>query len=309
MISNLSNQLREQGALDKMNDVLAEIPRVREDLGFPPLVTPTSQIVGTQALFNVLTGARYKNITNEVKLYLQGKYGRAPGPVNSLVRQQAIGNEPVIDCRPADLLRAEMDDLRTQVGAIAKSEEDILSYAMFPEIGRKFLEEREAGTLRPEPLETLARSDIQPTVSEAPVDFRITFHGEIYHIKLTGTGHKTKAQRPFYVVLDGMPEEVLVEAIEEISPDSANAARAPAAALGGRPKATKPGHVTTAMPGTLIDVLVQVGQEVAAGDPVLVIEAMKMETEVHAPIAGKVAAINVAKGDTVVPDDALIEIE
>jgi len=307
MISNLSNQLREQGALERMNDVLAEIPRVREDLGFPPLVTPTSQIVGTQALLNVLTGERYKNITNEVKLYLQGKYGRAPGTVNDTVRQKAIGNEPVIECRPADLLRSEMNDLRIQIEGIAQSEEDVLSYAMFPEIGRKFLEERNAGTLKPEALETPPDANLCPAISEAPVEFKISFHGETYHIKVTGTGHKTKAQRPFYVVLDGMPEEVLVESIEEIIPN-ANAARVATPKGSGRPKATKPGHVTTAMPGTIIDVVVHIDQEVMPGDPVLVIEAMKMETEIQAPIAGKVIAIHVVKGDTVVPDDALLEI-
>ena len=309
MISNLSNQLREQGALDRINEVLAEIPRVRQDLGFPPLVTPTSQIVGAQALFNVLTDTRYKSITNEVKLYLQGKYGRAPGPVNPAVRQQAIGNEPVIECRPADLLSAEMENLRDQIGSVAQSEEDILSYAMFPEVGRKFLEERNAGTLKPEPLDPPTGATLPPPQppSEAPVDFRVTFHGETYHIKVTGTGHKAKSQRPFYVTLDGMPEEVLVEAIEEIAPAGGSIARATTQA-GGRPKATKPGHVTTSMPGTLIDVLVEVGQEVKAGVPVLVAEAMKMETEIHAHIGGKIIAIHVAKGDTIVPDDALIEI-
>src|SRR3569623_182104 len=105
MISNLANQLREQGARERMNEVLEEVPRVREDLGYPPLVTPTSQIVGTQAVLNVITGSRYKSITNEVKFYLQGRYGRPPGPVNHIVRQQAIGNEDVIDVRPADLLK------------------------------------------------------------------------------------------------------------------------------------------------------------------------------------------------------------
>ena len=134
MISNLANQLKEQGALNRMNAVLDEIPRVREDLGFPPLVTPSSQIVGTQAVLNVLTGERYKTITNEVKLCLQGRYGKAPGPVNDAVRQQAIGNEEVIECRPADLLENEMDDLRRQIGELAETEEDVLTYAMFPEI-------------------------------------------------------------------------------------------------------------------------------------------------------------------------------
>ncbi|MBP7657959.1 MAG: sodium-extruding oxaloacetate decarboxylase subunit alpha, partial [Pseudoxanthomonas sp.] len=152
MMSNLANQLKEQGALGRINEVFAEIPKVREDLGFPPLVTPTSQIVGTQAVFNVLAGERYKTITNEVKLYLQGRYGRAPGKVDEQLRKRAIGNEEVIDVRPADLLKPEMAKLREEIGALAKSEEDVLTYAMFPDIGRKFLEERAAGTLKPEAL-------------------------------------------------------------------------------------------------------------------------------------------------------------
>ena len=149
MISNLANQLREQSALDRMNDVLTEVPRVREDLGYPPLVTPTSQIVGTQAVLNVLTGSRYKSITNEVKYYLQGRYGRPPGSVNHIVRQQAIGNEDAIDCRPADLLKDEMHELRGEIGELAASEEDVLSFAMFPDIARAFLEQRKSGTLVP----------------------------------------------------------------------------------------------------------------------------------------------------------------
>ena len=144
MISNLSNQLKEQGALNRMNEVLAEIPRVREDLGYPPLVTPTSQIVGTQAVLNVLMGKRYQSIANEVKIYLQGRYGKVPGKVNEAVRQLAIGNEEVIACRPADKLKPEMSRLRDEIGALARSEEDVLTYAMFPEIGRRFLEERAA---------------------------------------------------------------------------------------------------------------------------------------------------------------------
>src|SRR3989344_181368 len=135
-----------------MNEVLAEIPRVREDLGFPPLVTPTSQIVGTQAVLNVLTGKRYKSITNEVKLYLQGRYGKAPGKINETVRKLAIGDDEVISCRPADRIKPEMHRLREEIGSVAKSEEDGLTHAMFPEIGRKFLEERAAGTLKAEEL-------------------------------------------------------------------------------------------------------------------------------------------------------------
>src|SRR5690606_23975016 len=152
MMSNLANQLKEQGALGRIDEVFAEIPRVREDLGFPPLVTPTSQIVGTQAVFNVLAGERYKTITNEAKLYLQGRYGQAQGTINAKLQRQAIGGEEIVEVRPADLITPELARLRKEIGELAKSEEDVLTYAMFPDIGRKFLEEREAGTLTPEVL-------------------------------------------------------------------------------------------------------------------------------------------------------------
>jgi pyruvate carboxylase subunit B len=311
MISNLSHQLKEQGALSRMHEVLAEIPRVREDLGFPPLVTPTSQIVGTQAVLNVLTGKRYKSITNEVKLYLQGRYGQAPGSVNETVRKLAIGDDEVITCRPADRIQPEMDRLRHEIGAVAKSEEDVLTYAMFPEIGRKFLEERAAGTLRPEELLPLPGTQVAATASSlAPTDFNVTVHGETYHIKITGAGHHSAERRPFYVSLDGVPEEILVETLSEMVPtesgvlDSKRVTKA-----SRRPKASKEGHVTSSMPGTIVDVVVKVGAKVKAGDAVLVIEAMKMENEVPAPIAGTVKAVNVVKGDSVNPDEALVEIE
>ncbi len=305
MISNLANQLREQSALDRMNDVLTEVPRVREDLGYPPLVTPTSQIVGTQAVLNVLTGSRYKSITNEVKYYLQGRYGRPPGSVNHIVRQQAIGNEDAIDCRPADLLKDEMHELRGEIGELAASEEDVLSFAMFPDIARAFLEQRKSGTLVPEPLEEPAAAPAAET-GAVPVEFNVTLHGETYHIKVTGSGHKNQNRRPFYVSVDGSPEEIMVETLEELA--AGENGRETTVKGSRRPKAQAPGHVTTSMPGTIVDVLVKVGDEVKEGDPLLVTEAMKMETEVHAPIAGKVTAVNVVKGDTVNPDEALIEI-
>lgn len=314
MISNLANQLKEQGALDRMDEVLLEIPRVRADLGYPPLVTPTSQIVGTQAVFNVLTGKRYKNITNEVKLYLQGRYGNPPGKVNEQVRRQAIGNQQVISYRPADDIKPEMDRLRAEVGALAKSEEDVLTYAMFPEVGRLFLEERAAGTLTPEELLPPEEAQSAPCYL-APTDFNVTMHGETYNIKIRGAGHKNEERRPFYVYVDGMPEEIMVETME-IVPTEGMAEARPAAIDRGdavpkdsrRPKARKAGDVTSAMPGTVVDVLVTVGQVLKAGDPVLVIEAMKMENEVPAPVKGTVKAVHVKKGDSVNPDEALVEI-
>ena len=311
MISNLSHQLKEQGALQRMHEVMAEIPRVREDLGFPPLVTPTSQIVGTQAVLNVLTGKRYKSITNEVKLYLQGRYGQAPGPVNDVVRKMAIGDDEIITCRPADRLKPELDRLREDIGALARSEEDVLTYAMFPEIGRKFLEERAAGTLKPEELlPARGASASAPASALAPSDFNVTVHGETYHIKITGAGHHSAERRPFYVSLDGVPEEILVETLGEMVPtESGVVDNKRTAKTSRRPKASKEGHVTSSMPGTIVDVVVKAGARVKAGDPVLVIEAMKMENEVPAPIAGVIKAINVAKGDSVNPDEALVEIE
>ena len=310
MISNLSNQLKEQGALNRMNEVLAEIPRVREDLGFPPLVTPTSQIVGTQAVLNVLTGKRYKSITNEVKLYLQGRYGKTPGKINDTVRNMAIGNDEVITCRPADKLKPEMHRLRDEIGELAKSEEDVLTYAMFPEIGRKFLEERAAGTLKPEELKPPKSAEAAGLPAYAPTDFNVTMHGETYHIRVTGAGHKTEEQRPFFVSVDGVPEQILIETLTETVPTEAGMVDMRRASKGSkRPKASREGHVTSSMPGTIVDILVKAGAKVKAGDPVLVIEAMKMENEVPAPVAGTVKAVNVAKGDSVNPDEALVEIE
>lgn len=310
MISNLSHQLKEQGALDKMSEVLAEIPRVRKDLGYPPLVTPTSQIVGTQAVLNVMTGERYKSITNEVKIYLQGRYGKALGKINTSVRNKAIGDEEVITCRPADKLEPEMDRLRKEVGKLARSEEDVLTYAMFPDVGRAFMEERANGTLQPEELMPPADSNTGTALSMAPTDFNVTLHGETYHIMVTGAGHRSDDERPFYLTVDGVPEEILLESLQETSVTQSGMVDASRESKGSkRPKATKEGHVTSSMPGTIVEVMVSEGDKVTAGDSVLVIEAMKMENEVPAPVSGTVKSINVSKGDTVNPDEALMEIE
>ncbi|HEY3699935.1 MAG TPA: sodium-extruding oxaloacetate decarboxylase subunit alpha [Spongiibacteraceae bacterium] len=300
MMSNLANQLKEQGALDRIDEVFAEIPRVRADLGYLPLVTPTSQIAGTQAVMNVLAGERYKTITNEVKRYLQGHYGAAPAPVNEELRRRAIGNEEVIDVRPADLIPNELHKLREQIGTLAKSEEDVLTFAMFPDIGRKFLEERAAGTLKPESLMPFERrKNTEIATGTTATEFVIDVHGESYQVAITGVGIKGTGKRHFYLTLDGAPEEVVFESLNEYKAESKT----------GRKQATKEGHVTTSMPGNIVAVLVNEGDAVKAGQPVLVTEAMKMEAEVQAPIAGKVTGIFVAKGDRVTPGEVLIEIE
>ena len=300
MMSNLANQLKEQGALERINEVFAEIPRVREDLGFPPLVTPTSQIVGSQAVFNVLAGERYKTITNEVKLYLQGGYGKAPGQINEKLRKQAIGNEEVIDVRPADLISPEMDKLRGEIGALAQSEEDVLTFAMFPDIGRKFLQERADGTLKPEALlpEPVA-GGLAASSEGAPTEFVVDVHGESYRIDITGVGVKSDGKRHFYLSVDGMPEEVVFEPLNSFVGGTSSKRKA----------ASAPGDVSTTMPGNIVDVLVKEGDTVKAGQAVLITEAMKMETEVQAPIAGTVKTVLVAKGDRVNPGEVLIEIE
>ncbi len=313
MISNLSNQLKEQGALERMDEVLAEIPRVREDLGFPPLVTPTSQIVGTQAVLNVMTGTRYASVTTEVKNYLMGHYGKSPAAVNQTVKSLAVGEAEVIQCRPADLLEDEMDKLRQDAEGLCKTEEDVLTYAMFPEMAKTFLQERNAGTLKPEPLHekhTPASADAR----YAPNEFNVTLHGETFHIRLTGSGHPGEDQRPYYVSVDGIAEEVLVETLSEIEVAEGNSGAAKkkvttSSSGSKRPRPTHEGCVTTAMPGTIVDVKVSVGGKVSAGDPVLVIEAMKMENEIQAPKSGTVVAIHVKKGDSVTPDETLLEIQ
>jgi len=308
LISNLSNQLKEQGALDRMNEVLKEIPLVREDLGFPPLVTPTSQIVGTQAVFNVLSGQRYKNISNEIKLYFQGKYGRAPGQVNAKIQQMAIGNEAVIERRPADLLKPELERFKKEIGELAKSEEDVLTYALFPDLSKDYLQQRQDGTLSPEALQPL--SNDENSRSSAPSEFNIKLHGEKYHIKVTGSGHPQNNRRPFYVTVDGVPEELMLETLDEVLLDSADQDNKLNLSSNNsqRIKATEPGHVTTAMPGIIVDVLVSEGDKVEAGTALIITQAMKMETEIDAPVAGTIKAVHVSNGDTVNPDECLIEI-
>lgn len=148
MLSNLLNQLKQAKKEDKYYEVLAEVPRVRKDFGYPPLVTPTSQIVGTQAVMNVLAGERYKMVPKESKGMLKGEYGQLPAPINEEVRKKCIGDEEVITCRPADLIAPELEKYRAEAGDLAKCEEDVLSYALFPQVAKKFLEKRNGGGVR-----------------------------------------------------------------------------------------------------------------------------------------------------------------
>ncbi|MDQ6999654.1 MAG: sodium-extruding oxaloacetate decarboxylase subunit alpha [Mariprofundus sp.] len=312
MISNLANQLREQDALDKMDQVLEEIPRVRKDFGYPPLVTPTSQIVGTQSVLNVISGKKYKVITNETKGYLKGMYGKALGEINPIVRELALGDEEPINVRPADLIPDELDALTREIGDKAKSVEDVLSYAMFPAIALEFFSERESGEFNVEPLEAPVETEAAhiATPGLAPTEFNITIHGEQYHIKIDGSGHKSEEIRPFFVKVDNVLEEVFVETLTEVVPTADGNIDAKRASKGSkRPKATKDSDVTTPMPGRVVSVNVAVGDRIEAGQTVLTVEAMKMENPVHAPESGTVKAVYVEEGDTVNPDECLIEVE
>ncbi|MBL7479628.1 sodium-extruding oxaloacetate decarboxylase subunit alpha [Legionella bononiensis] len=294
MISNLYSQLKEQNALDKMDAVHLEIPKVRKDLGYPPLVTPTSQVVGTQAVINVLTGERYKTITNEVKLYCQGKYGMAPGKISSTLCKKAIGNTDVIDVRPADLLPHELAQLRKEINELALSDEDVLIYAMFPEIGRQFLEQRKNDKLVPELLLPESGSTDKKALSE----FDIAFHGESYHVKVAGFGTAEQGQQSCFLWVDGVPEEVVVQRAE--FEDKANPSVK--TRLG-------PGDITVAIPGTIIAVHVRAGDQVKRGQPVLVLEAMKMETEIQATRDGVILEVLCQKGDKVTPNQVLIRMK
>ena len=314
MISNLSSQLKEQSALHRMDEVLDEIPKVRKDLGYPPLVTPTSQIVGTQAALNVMTGERYKSITTEVKNYFLGQYGKAPGKINRDIEKKAIGDQKPITNRPADNLKPEVSNLKVKSESFAKNEEDMLTYAMFPDIATIFLQERNAGTLTPE--EMLDKEEAMKQGDHfAPSEFNITLHGETYHIKLTGSGSAGEAERPFYVSVDGISEEVLVETLDEvlITPNTQSStgdkSNEKSKDASKRPKPSHGGCLTTAMPGTIVDIKVNIGDKVSAGDSLVVIEAMKMENEIQAPDGGTVVAIHIAKGDSVSPNETLLEIQ
>ena len=311
MLSNLAAQLTEQNALDRMKEVLEEVPRVRKEMGYPPLVTPTSQIVGTQATLNVLTGERYKVITTETKNYFLGLYGRAPGPVDNDVMARAIGNEEPIKSRPADRLEPELEAVKKELPESASSIEDQLSFALFPAIAREFFEARAKGDLVPLPLE--AAGPKGPTVAHdlhlAPVEFNVTVHGETYHVKVSGSGRKTDGRKPYYIRVNDKLEEVSLEPIQEIlagvpeSPDAGKGAKPK------RPRPSKPGDVAPPMPGRVVKVLVSVDDRVKTGDPLLIIEAMKMESRVPAPIDGTVKAILAVEGDNVKTDETVIQLE
>ncbi len=284
MISNMANQLKEQNALHKMEEVYREIPLVRKDFGYPPLVTPSSQIVGTQAVLNVLMGERYKQITTETKNLVRGLYGRTPAPISDELRAKVVASgEECITERPADLLAPELENAKEQSKGFAKSATDVISFAIFGAVAKTFLDERAMGQLTPESLETFEDLSNEPLAKE----FFVTLHGEQYQIKIEGSGAKEEGVRPFFVRVDGELKEVFLES-------SSHQAAGPA--KGVLPQATAPGHIVSPMPGNLTKIKVAVGDSVKEGDVVAIVEAMKMEHEVLASVSGEVKEIYAQEG-------------
>ncbi|MCS7215641.1 MAG: sodium-extruding oxaloacetate decarboxylase subunit alpha [Thermodesulfovibrio sp.] len=306
MLSNLVNQLREQNALHRIKEVMEEIPHVREDFGYPPLVTPSSQIVGTQATLNVLTGERYKTVTKETKNYFKGLYGKPPVPVNEEVRKKILGDEEFITVRPADLLPPEFEKAKAELKDKAKSDEDVLSYCLFPKIYLEFLEAKEKG-LKEEVVIQKKEEQISSSLNLAPTEFIINLFGEAYHVKVGGKGHKVDNKRPYFLYVNNQLVEVIVESLQEIVPTEEGKVEIKSKDS-IRPRATEAGDVTSPMPGTVVKIKTKKGNRVKAGDTVVIVEAMKMENEIHAPIDGIVEEIYVKEGEMVNPDEVMIRI-
>jgi pyruvate carboxylase subunit B len=321
MISNMVAQLIEANALDKIEEALKEVPNVERDLGYPPLLTPSSQIVGVQAVLNVISGERYKVITKEVRDYVEGKYGRPPGPISKELAEKILGpgKEPDFSIRAADLADPnDWDKAYEETKALLGREptdEEVLLYALFPMQAKDFFIAREKGELQPEPIEELAETaEVKPgTVpGAAPVEFEIIYHGEKFKVKLEGVSAHQEPGKPrkYYIRVDGRLEEVqLTPLLEAIPAGGVSQAVAQQLEEKGIPKATQPGDATAPMPGRVVRILVEEGQPVQEGQTVAIVEAMKMENEIHAPITGVVKKIFAKPGDNVTPDDAILRIE
>jgi pyruvate carboxylase subunit B len=310
MITNFISQLREQGMEEKLPEVLEEVVRVREDLGYPPLVTPTSQIVGSQAFLNVLHGERYKVVTKEVKDYVKGLYGRPPAPIKEDVLKKVLGDEePLYHIRPADLLEPELERIKEEAIKVgAKSEEDVLSYALFPLVAKEFFEWREKG----EPYVPELEEKEEERRENIPVEFVITVHGEQYHVQIAGRGERTQEGRTFFVRLDGRLEEVLLRPVRELSPAEVVSGDLSTLGTEVKPKRSKPvalGDVASPISGRIVNIKVKPGDEVKEGDVLFVVEAMKMENEVHSPISGVVEEVLAQVGETVNPDEVVVRIK
>ncbi|MDP4535527.1 sodium-extruding oxaloacetate decarboxylase subunit alpha [Alkalimonas collagenimarina] len=288
MLTNMESQLKEQDALDKLDTVLKEIPKVREDLGFIPLVTPTSQIVGTQAVLNVLTGERYKSITKETAGVLKGEYGATPAEVDSELQKRVLDGAEPITCRPADLLQPEMKKLTKELNEIAAKEDiklatdqidDVLTYALFPQVGLKFLKNRDnPAAFEPVPEAASEGTGVVPvnSVPTGTAAYSVRVDGKVYEVEVAASGELNSIK----------------PVVEENIPGSASV--------------TGSGTLTAPLAGNIWKVVTKTGAQVKKGDVVIIMEAMKMETEVRAAVDGTIQQIHVSAGDAVTNGDVLI---
>jgi oxaloacetate decarboxylase alpha subunit len=281
MLTNMESQLKEQGAEDKFDEVLLEIPRVREDLGFIPLVTPTSQIVGTQAVLNVLTGERYKSITKETAGVLKGEYGATAAPVNKDLQTRVLEGGQAITCRPADVIAPELVKLEGELDALIEQKslriatdkiDDVLTYALFPQVGLKFIENRDnPSAFEPAPNQASAvveATSAEPLAGDAGA-YKVRVEGQVYHVEVAENGE-----------------------VKNIAAASSNPTSSPAPVGEGT-------DVAAPLSGNILKILVAQGQPVNEGDVILILEAMKMETEVRSAVSGVVQQVIAKEGDAV----------
>jgi oxaloacetate decarboxylase alpha subunit len=291
MLTNMESQLKEQGAADKLDEVLTEIPKVRKDLGYIPLVTPTSQIVGTQAVLNVLTGERYKTITKETAGVLKGEYGATADVVDAELQARVLDGKQAITCRPADNLQPELENLTSELQALAQEKnislaneaiDDVLTYALFPQIGLKFLENRNnPDAFEPKPTGEVVTSKTAANDTREAENYAVSVDGQVYDVIVAPGG-----------------------SIDSIAPVSAKSGET------SKPSANLSANKTLNAPlaGNIFKVLVNQGQQVEEGEVMLIMEAMKMETEIRAVNAGEIIAVNIKEGDSVSVGEALLTL-
>ena len=297
MLTNMESQLKEQGAADRIDEVLAEIPRVREDLGFIPLVTPTSQIVGTQAVLNVLTGERYKTITKETAGVLKGEYGAAMAPFNQELQTRVLDGAQAITCRPADLIEDELEKLTTELRGLAQEKniklalgdreiDDVLTYALFPQVGLKFLQNRDNPDAF-EPIPTLesalaaTSTSVPKSTTDGPTVYTIGVNGQSYVVEVEEGG------------------DISAVGLAQVAMTAASTSSVPV--TGGEP-------VTAPLAGNIWKIHAVPGQAVQEGDVLFILEAMKMETEIRANKAGTVSSVTTKEGDSVSVGDTLLTL-
>ena len=303
MLTNMESQLKEQGAEDKFEEVLKEIPRVREDLGFIPLVTPTSQIVGTQSVLNVLTGERYKSITKETAGVLKGEYGATAAPVNKELQARVLDGAEPVTCRPADNIAPELDTLSKELDELAEKKQlslsddkidDVLTYALFPQIGLKFIENRgNPDAFEPAPSAQESQSSSAPKPAEAKSSSQGATASETYDVNVDGRVYRVEVA----------PSGTLTS----VTPASGSQTQAQPQINSAAPYAsTASQSIDAPLAGNVFKVLVRNGDSVSEGDVVMILEAMKMETEIRSAYTGTVTDITVSEGDAVTSGQPLI---